>query len=147
MPKDLDVRRLERIKDGLEENYKKEQEQMGVHTSLVHKHYEPMIVRRFVTKWGVPLFVGLICGDNLDDLDELLKWYQERYWMPESIQGIRDWVGRLGEIIAKYYDKVEGVAVILYADKMAVSSLYGDFMNHMGCREELYSLLNWMNGV
>ncbi len=147
MPKELDVRRLERIIDELEEGYREEQEERGVYTSLAHKHYEPLIVRRFVTRWGVPMFVALICGDDLSDLDGVLLWYQEKFEMSEDIQGVRDWVGRLGEILAKYYSKVEGVAVVLYADKMAVSSLYGDFMNHMGCRNELYMILNWMNGV
>jgi len=131
----------------LEENYMSEVNSSKLLTSLAHKHYEPMILRRYVTNWGVPVFIGLICGDDLSNLDELIGEYQNEYPMPENLQEIRNWVGRLSDFICKSYNRVESVAVVLYADKVAISSLYGDFMNHPMCRQELYSLLNWMSTV
>jgi hypothetical protein len=131
----------------LEEDYMNAVTSSKLLTSLAHKHYEPLILRRYVTKWGVPVFIGLICGDDLSNLDELIDVYQSEYSMPENLQGIRNWVGRLSDFICKSYNRVEAVAVVLYADKVAVSSLYGDFMNHPMCRQELYSLLNWMSTV
>lgn len=116
--------------------------------TLGNKHYEPLIVRRCVhSKAGVTYFVAMICGDDLDKLDEILLDYEEYTDFPLTLQGQRDWVGRLAEKLLHEFRQVEGVAVILYSDKVVVSSLCGDFMNHMGCRQELYSILNFMNGV
>lgn len=142
----LDVK-LEEIVKGLEEGYMEEVEKSGVHTSLAHKNYEPLIIRRYTTPWGVPLFIGIISGDDLSDLDKVVKWYFKNYKLPEDIQGMRNWVGRLSEIIARYYERIEGIAITLYADKMAVSSLMGDFMHHDSCRSEYYFLLNFMTRV
>ena len=117
--------------------------------TLGNKHYEPMIVRRCVhSKAGVLYFVAMICGDNLDKLDSILLEYEKSEpFDVNSIENQRQWVGKLADILVNSFEKVEGVAVILYSDKMAVSSLWGDFMNHMGCRMELYQILNWLNGV
>lgn len=122
---------------------------MKLKNTLGDKHFEPLVVRRCIHKKnGVLYFVALICGDNLDKLDELLLEYETTYELsPESLQSQRNWVGNLSEKIINAFDKVEGCAVILYTDKVAISSLWGDFMSHMGCRNELYQIINWMNGV
>ncbi len=138
----MGIEKIETLK--LEEEYREEQKKSGVLTSLGHKHWEPLVVRRFVTKWGCPLFIGLICGDDISDLDEVLDWYQSQFRLPENIQEVRNWVGRLTEILSKIYNSLEGVGVVLYADKMTVSSLLGDFMNCYMCRQEFYYLLNFM---
>lgn len=117
-------------------------------TSLVNKNYEPMILRRYVhRKTAMVYFVGMICGDTLEKLDDVVLGFEETYDVGKNLQDVRNWTGALSEEICNNFKKVEAVAVIAYADKCAISSLFGDFMNHAMCRNELYSLLNWMNGV
>ena len=53
----------------------------------------------------------------------------------------RDVAGELTDYLMRHYNSVEGVAVIFSLDKLLVSSLAGDFMNHAQCRLELYTLL------
>jgi len=113
-------------------------------TSLMVKEHEPLIIRKF-TQYGFPLYVGMICGANLDNLDSvvhgLLQPQKERI-QQGGIQNMRNIVGELSAKITETYGlKVEGVAVVWYVDKMMVSSLYGDFMTHTSCRIEFYSLL------
>jgi len=60
-----------------------------------------------------------------------------------SIQGMRNMAGALSEVLTNKYLKTEGCAVIVQADKMTISSLAGDFMNHSQCKNELYFLLNF----
>lgn len=112
-------------------------------TQVVGKEYSPLTIRRY----SVPVlfWCALITDDGLDELDEVVTKYLEENEMPNSIQGMRDWAGELTEVLANTYKKSEGVGVVLAADKMLVSSLYGDFMNHLGCRLELYSLINTSN--
>ena len=68
------------------------------------------------------------------------KWTNE-------IQSLRNLAGALTAHLTEMYEKTEGAAVVFYVDKMFVSSLFGDFMNHTACRIEFYGLLNMSTGV
>ena len=118
-------------------------------TKLVDKHYSPLVIRKF-THWGFPIYVALITDDDLSQLDEVvvefMKEHEETSWI-NDIQMIRNLAGSLTEHLNSFYGKTEGAAVIFYVDKMFVSSLHGDFMNHTSCRIELYTLLNMSTGV
>lgn len=121
----------------------------NVFTKLVDKHYSPLVIRKF-THWGFPIYVGLITDDNLSDLDSFIvafmQQHETEYWV-NDIQKLRNLAGLLTEKLNKHYAKAEGVAVIFYVDKMFISSLHGDFMNHTSCRIELYGLLTMSIGV
>jgi len=132
-----------------------------VATKLLGKEHSPMIIRK-TNKFGFPLFVSLICDADLSNLDEIImvsisnaiheRFNGEEEKVYENPQNLRNLVGEISERIKKNYEKVkegcvEGIAVILYADKCFISSLWGDFMNHGMCREELYFALNFMTGV
>ncbi len=113
-------------------------------TSLSDKHSEPMIMRRY-TSYGFPVYIALICGANLDDLDEFhAKLSAEWDDVPKSIQSLRNYFGNMTKAIVDHYGKdvTEGCAVIAFADKMVVSSLWGDFMVHLACKNELFTLLS-----
>jgi len=114
-------------------------------TKIIGKEYSPLIIRRY-NRLGVPLFVALITDDNLDDLDKFIINKIENATI-NSIQKARNFAGWLTEELVKHYKKAEGVAVIIYYDKMMVSSLWGDFMNHTACRIELYTLLLMMTNI
>lgn len=118
-------------------------------TKLIAKHYSPMIIRKY-THWGWPIYIALIADDDLSDLDDVVVAYmmenRAHGWV-DDIQKIRNLAGALTERLVGHYGKCEGVAVILYVDKMFVSSLFGDFMNHTACRIELYTLLQMSTGV
>jgi len=120
-----------------------------VFTKLVDKHHSPLVIRKY-THWGFPIYIALIVDENISDLDEIvvafMKANKETGWV-ENIQSIRDLAGELTEHLNDHYDSAEGVGVIFYVDKMFVSSLHGDFMNHTSCRIELYSLLTMSTGV
>ena len=116
-------------------------------TSLMSKEHEPLIIRKFTNK-GFPLYVSLICGANLDDLDVVVMRFMKdnkKRIKDDSIQTKRNLCGELTEALVEHYgDKTEGVAVLWYVDKMWVSSLYGDMMNHAPCKLELFTLLSIM---
>jgi len=114
-------------------------------TRLVGKEYSPLIIRRY--SMPVLHFVALITDDNLDDLDDTVNGFFGENPIPNSIQGVRNSAGALSETLFRKYSKTEGVAVIIQADKMTISSLAGDFMNHVSCRIELYNLLTFATGV
>ena len=118
-------------------------------TKLVDKHYSPLVIRKY-THWGFPIYVALITDDNLTDLDEviveLMEDNKKENWV-NNIQTLRNFAGGMTEYLNEHYKRAEGVAVIFYVDKMFVSSLHGDFMNHTSCRIELYSLLTMSTGV
>jgi hypothetical protein len=125
-------------------------EKSEIHTRLMDKHYSPMIVRKS-SKWGFPLYVSLITDDDLSDLDEVMLEFmtanrpdQDANW---GIQQARNVCGKFVETLLTRYQKTEGAAVILYADKMFISSLHGDLMTHAACKQELFLLLNMSTGV
>lgn len=118
-------------------------------TSLRDKHSEPLIIRKYVRPFGFPVFVAMICGNDLSALDDSVNTYVREYWTKEtrSIQQLRNFFGNLTEYLVEEYDKTEGCAVVAFADKLVVSSLWGDFMTHHQCRLELFSLLNMTTDV
>jgi len=137
------------------------EEQAKVSTRILGKHYSPLIIRK-TNKFGFPLFVGFICDYDMSDLDEVIEklcvdTIADEFGGNEdeislNPQRLRDFAGILTDRFVKYYNAkhancVEGIAVIFYADKMFISSLFGDFMNHAMCRQELYFALNFMTGV
>ncbi|MHC4750065.1 MAG: hypothetical protein ACYTFW_09350 [Planctomycetota bacterium] len=118
-------------------------------TSLRDKNYEPLIIRKYQGPYGFPVFIALICGDNLDKLDKVHDDFAEKWEKMEerNIQDLRNYFGEMSDVVLKAFKGVEGVAVIAFADKLVVSSLWGDFMTHHQCRLELYSLLNMTTDV
>jgi len=126
-----------------------------VATKLLDKSFSPMIIRKY-TRIGFPLYVHLICDENLDNLDEIvhdcIDFCKENGILSNSIQSLRNFTGILGEKINEYYDNkkrgcVESLGIIFYADKMIISSLQGDCMNHNSCRQELYDSLLIMTQI
>ena len=126
-----------------------------VATKLLDKNFSPMIIRKY-TRIGFPLYVHLICDENLDDLDGLvhdcIDYCKSNGVLKNSIQSLRNFTGILSDKINEYYDKkkrgcVESLGIIFYADKMIISSLQGDSMNHLSCRLELYECLNLMANI
>jgi hypothetical protein len=118
-------------------------------TRLLDKNWSPLIVRKYQAL-GWPLFIGLICDANLSDLDNIIyKAIDEAQaggLIANDIQAARNFVGFLSDILIQHYDEkkrgcVEGVAVLAYWDKCFISSLYGDFMVHASCKQELFSII------
>lgn len=126
-----------------------------VATKLLDKNFSPMIIRKY-TRIGFPLYIHMICDANLDDLDELvhdcIDFCRANNILSNSIQSLRNFTGILSDWINEYYDKkkrgcVESLGVIFYADKMIISSLQGDCMNHESCRQEMYDCLQLMTKI
>lgn len=119
-------------------------------TRLLDKNWSPLIVRKYQME-GWPLFISLICDANLNDLDEIVyKIHEEAVdngFVDGKIQSARNYCGFMSDSIKDYYDGikrgcVEGVAVLWYIDKCFISSLYGDFMVHASCKQELFAIIN-----
>jgi hypothetical protein len=112
-------------------------------TKLVDKHHSPAIMRKY-TKWGFPIYVALITDDDISNLDSVVVSFIEvnkvTAWV-ENIQKLRNLAGGLTEHLTATYQKTEGVAVVFYVDKMFISSLFGDFMNHYSCKREVYDMI------
>lgn len=118
-------------------------------TRLTEKAYSPLVIRK-LTKFGFPIYVGIITDDNLDSLDEVIVKFIKKnieMWKSDSIQDKRDMAGELCDVLTKAFQKTEGVAITLWIDKACVSSLFGDFMNHFQCKFEYYTLLNMSTNV
>jgi hypothetical protein len=144
----LETRKLEDGRMGIEDN--------NVSTNLISKNYSPMIVRKYNIVNGWPLYLGIICDQSLNDLDEVVtttvKFCLNNSLITNKIQDARNFTGILSETILNYYNDIkygsmEGIGIMLYVDKMAVSSLYGDFMNHGQCRDEMYKIINIMTKI
>jgi len=128
----------------LQEEY--EDKSPEVHTRLSGKDQSPLVIRRYSTP--VLHFVALITDENLDAMDELNRsFWKELDFEDVGIQGWRNIAGSLSQVYSNFYAKTEGCAVVFIADKMIISSLYGDFMNHGQCRLELFQLLNMATQV
>lgn len=129
--------------------FDKEKVEEKTFTKLVDKQYSPLVIRKY-THWGFPIYVGLITDNDLTDLDQIILRFMDTHkntgWV-NNIQSLRNLAGKLCDVLNGFYEKTEGVAVIFYVDKMFISSLFGDFMNHTSCRIELYGLLNMSTGV
>ena len=120
-----------------------------IFTRLEGKEFSPLVIRRYSTP--ILHFVAVISDDNLDDLDEVCRacWVDKdgNEFRPTTIQQFRNQAGYISEQVYKKFGKSEGIAVIISADKMMISSLFGDFMVHGQCKFELYSLLNMATQV
>lgn len=120
-------------------------------TRLFDKNWSPLIVRKYQMN-GWPLFIGIICDANLNDLDNLVYKLTDQVkdeFLNGSIQGVRNYCGFLSDGIVDHYNSVkrgcaEGVIICYYVDKMFCSSAYGDLMTHEKCAAEFYSILNMM---
>ena len=141
------MKKEQRLKDG---RYGLSDEKVS--TKLLDKNFSPMIIRKY-TRLGFPIYVHIICDQNLDDLDTIvhdcIDFCRKKKVLSNSIQSLRNFTGILSEAINDHYDSVkrgcvESLGIIFYADKMIISSLQGDCMNHSSCREELYHCLNLM---
>jgi len=119
-------------------------------TRLLDKNYSPMIVRKYQLE-GWPLFLGLICDVSLSNLDthfyEGVAEFEQKYGMEDDIQSMRNFTGFISDYIKNIYNSekagcVEGIAILYYVDKCFISSLYGDFMVHAPCKDELYKIVN-----
>jgi len=119
-------------------------------TRLLDKNWSPLIVRKYQME-GWPMFIGIICDANLNDLDDVvydtMEEVKEADFLNGTIQGVRNTCGMLSDGIVDHYNKVkrgvaEGVIVCWYVDKMFCSSAYGDFMTHEKCASEFYHIVN-----
>jgi hypothetical protein len=119
-------------------------------TRLLDKNWSPLIVRKYQME-GWPMYIGMICDANLNDLDDVVydavEKAKEMGFIDGTIQGIRNACGLIGDEIVKHYNLIkrgvaEGVIVCWYVDKMFCSSAYGDFMTHNKCALEFYQIVN-----
>jgi hypothetical protein len=122
----------------------------NVSTRLLEKNYSPLVVRKYQLQ-GWPMFVGIICDQSLSDLDETVMktvdLAKSQDMFKQDIQAVRNFVGFLSDSVISHYDSVkrgcvEGVGILWYVDKCAVSSLWGDMMTHNSCRQEFYFIIN-----
>lgn len=131
----------------------KEIKDENVSTRLLEKNYSPLIIRKYCAKnW--PLFISIICDLSLSDLDSVVHNIIEESesFFINDIQELRNFCGCMSDRITEYYNNikrgsVEAVAVILYTDKLFISSLAGDFMTHGNCKLELFQILNMMTQI
>ena len=120
-------------------------------TRLLDKNWSPLVIRKYQME-GWPMFIGIICDANLDDLDTVVYDIMdeaEALGFLGTIQGHRNACGLISDRLVKHYNKVkrgvmEGNCVFWYTDKCAISSAYGDLMTHYKCAMEFYSILNMM---
>jgi len=135
---------------GMQANAGMTRDDSSTSTRLLDKNWSPLIVRKYQME-GWPLFVALICDANLNDLDKLVYDIHEEAsylgFVDGTIQGGRNYCGFMSDKIKEHYDFVkrgcvEGIAVLWYIDKCFISSLYGDFMVHASCKQELFAIIN-----
>ena len=121
-------------------------ENVNTSTRLLNKNYSPLIVRKYQMN-GWPLFVSLICDVSLSDLDKVVYEITDEFGkIEDDIQAARNYTGFLSDKIVEHYNavkrgSVEGIAVLYYVDKCFISSLYGDFMVHASCKQELFGII------
>jgi hypothetical protein len=118
-------------------------------TRLTEKAYSPLVIRK-ITKFGFPIYVGIITDDNLDTLDQVVVGFIQANidkWKSDSIQQKRNLAGALCDELTRNFQKTEGIGIVFYIDKTCISSLFGDMMNHAMARDEFYFLLNMGTAV
>jgi len=122
-------------------------------TNLISKHYSPMFIRKFNIINGWPCWVGMICDEDVSDIDKVVnsvvKAAKEAGMITNNLQNMRNFTGILAETIIDYYNNkkaycVEGVAITLYVDKAYIQNMFGDFMNHTSCRIEYAGALGML---
>ncbi|MEM3568310.1 MAG: hypothetical protein QXI20_02100 [Candidatus Jordarchaeales archaeon] len=104
-----------------------------------------MLIRKY-TFLGMPVYVAIITDEDVSDIDEVVLNVL-RPWRDKGISSfseVRELVTELQTTLSKVYERAEGIAIVCFPDKACVSSLWGDFMNHQMCRDELYNLINIM---
>jgi len=141
----IQARQLDRNRMGIEDS--------KTNTNLISKHYSPLIVRKLNIMNGWPLYVGMICDEDLSDLDNVVNGVfiacKDAGMLENNIQNMRNFTGILSETLQQYYNNkkencVEGVAILLYVDKCAIENFFGDFMNHTSCRIEWGAILSML---
>jgi len=119
-------------------------------TNLISKHYSPLIVRKYNIINGWPLWIGMICDEDLSDLDmvvnDVIEACEDAGMISNNIQQARNITGILSESIQLHYNSkkkncVEGVIISLYLDKLFCQNAMGDFMNHTSCRIEYAGIM------
>jgi len=129
----------------------------NVNTNLTKKQFSPLIIRKYNILSGWPMYVGIICDLSLSDLDIVVNaavnLYKDEGLLDgqsgNDIQTMRNLTGYVSSTIELWYNtqkenSVEGIGILLYVDKCAIASMYGDMMNHNACRAEFYSILNML---
>lgn len=119
---------------------KKVKSEIKALTQLSEKNHCPMVVRRY-SKWGPPIFIGVIADDDLSDLDDTVVAFMNQEssvaaWKSHNLQRMRNLAGNLSERLIKQYPRMEGLGVLLVIDKGFIASLHGDFMSHQQCKQE-----------
>lgn len=121
-------------------------------TRLLDKNFSPLVVRKYQME-GWPMFIGIICDANLNDLDDVVYDIMEEAknleFINGTIQGHRNVCGLMSDRLVKHYNQIkrgvmEGNCVFWYTDKCAISSAYGDLMTHTKCAMEFYSILQML---
>src|SRR5262247_533003 len=91
-------------------------------TRLIDKHYSPLVVRK-TSKWGFPVWVTLITDDDLSNLDDVIETFMDEVAKADekfysNIQKMRNVAGAFVQrLIDTYPRRMEGAAVVIYADK------------------------------
>lgn len=120
-------------------------------TNLISKHYSPLTIRRCNMINGWPMFVGLICDEDLSDLDMVINGVvdacMEGGVISNNIQNMRNFTGVLCESLVTHYNAkkkncMEGVYILLSCDKTMVANAWGDAMVHQKCLNEIMGILN-----
>ncbi len=134
---------------GMEANAGMVGDDSSTNTRLISKNWSPLLVRKYyVKKW--PMWIGLICDCNLNDLDQvvnkIIKEGKELGFLDGKIQSGRNFCGLMSDRLDDHYNSIktgstEGVAVSYYQDKCFYSSLSSDMMVHKSCRDEYYHIL------
>jgi len=141
---------ISQLPEEIEQVKKQIRESELTSTRLLDKNWSPLVVRKYQME-GWPMFVGMICDANLNDLDKVVhkafKRAKEAGFVDGSIQGTRNTCGLISDTLVEHYNRikegcVEGVAVVWYVDKCLISSAYGDFMVHLSCKLELFQIIN-----
>lgn len=121
-------------------------------TRLLDKNFSPLLIRKYQMS-GWPLYIGIICDANLNDLDKVIYKIDEQAknlgFLNGNIQDLRNYCGYMNNEIVNHYNKIktgvcEGVICCFYQDKTFCSSAYGDFMTHNKCAMEFYSILQML---
>jgi len=124
-------------------------------TRLLQKNFSPLVVRKFqILSW--PMFIGVICDANLDDLDDVVLNSVDKCkdlgFLNGTIQGSRNTCGFISEEISNHYNAIkrncmEGSLVFWYVDKCAIASATGDLMSHEKCCMEFYQIVNILTKI
>jgi len=79
-------------------------------TRLLDKNWSPLVVRKYQIE-GWPMFVGIICDANLNDLDRIVykALYQAKKagFVDGSIQGARNTCGLISDTLVEHYNRIK----------------------------------------